>query len=215
MNKEFLKFQNLGWQEGQKELDFKHIISARLIKKGPVLDLGCGDGIFLEYLKSKEISGIGLDISERAIELAKKRGIDCQVFDLSERLPFDDNSFEVVTLVDVLEHLFMPREILKEAHRVTKNYLVLTTPNFVSLAARLQVLRGQIPENNTLRKAHVFWVTRKILHQFLKEAGFKVEEEIYDSFYSDKPILGKIFIFLAKLKPEIFSLSFVVKAKKV
>lgn len=215
MNKEFLKFQNQGWREKQKELDFKHKTADNLIEKGPVLDLGCGDGIFLEFLKNKGINGIGLDISERAVELAKSRGLDCRIFDLGEKLPFEDNSFETVILIDTLEHLFMPQEILKEIHRVAKGYLILSTPNFVSLAARLQVLRGQVPENNTLRKAHVVWVTRKKLHQFLKEAGFKIEKEIGDSFYSGKPVLGKIFKFLVKVRPEIFALSFVIKAKKI
>lgn len=225
MSKEFLRFQNQGWQEKQKELDFKHKVALDLITKdlskealaktGPILDLGCGDGIFLEHLKSKGVDGIGFDISERAIELAKARGISCQVFDLGEKLPFEDNSFEVVTLIDTFEHLFMPQEILKEVRRVAKDYLILSTPNFVSLAARLQVLRGQVPENNTLRKAHVVWVTRKMLHRLLKDANFKIEKEIYDSFYSAKPILGIIFKFLAQIRPEIFALSFVIKAKKI
>lgn len=215
MNNEFLKFQNQGWQEKQKELDFKHKAASSLIEKGPILDLGCGDGIFLEHLKRKGVEGIGLDISESAIKLAKSRGVDCRVFDLGGKLPFEDNSFEVVTLIDTLEHLFMPKEVLKEAHRVTKNYIIFSTPNFVSLAARLQVLRGQVPENNTLRKAHVFWATRKVLLQFLKEIGFKVEKEVYDSFYSEKPFLGKIFKILAKIRPEIFALSFIIKAKKI
>jgi methionine biosynthesis protein MetW len=215
MNKEFLKFQNQGWQKGQKELDFKHKAADNLIEKGLILDLGCGDGIFLEHLKKRGINGIGLDISERAVELAKSRGLDCRVFDLGEKLPFEDNSFETVILIDTLEHLFMPQEILREVHRVTKSHLILSTPNFVSLAARIQVLRGLVPENNTLRKAHVVWVTRKLLHRLLREANFKIEKEIFDSFYLGKPILGRIFEFLAGIRPEIFALSFIIRAKKI
>ncbi|TSD05528.1 MAG: hypothetical protein Athens071412_229 [Parcubacteria group bacterium Athens0714_12] len=196
-------------------MDFKHKAAVELIEKGPILDIGCGGGLFLQYLKNRGIEGCGLDISDKAIELAKNRGIDCQIFDVSEKLPFEDNAFEGVTLIDVLEHLFMPEEILKEAHRVAKKYLIFSAPNFVSLAARLQVLFGRVPENNTMRKAHILWATRKVLHQLLADAGFEVEKEIDDFFYADKLILGRIFKFLAKLRPEIFALSFIIKAKKV
>ena len=111
----------------------------------------------LSLLKEKGIIGKGLDISEEGVEKAKMKGFDVSVFDFSNQLPFPDNSFDIVISLDVLEHLYAPENLIKEAVRVSKRHLIIGVPNFNSLPARLQVLFGAVPENNRPNKGHVYW----------------------------------------------------------
>ena len=186
-------------------------------KEKSVLDIGCGDGFLLKKLleRDKNIKALGLDISPVAIEKAKENGIECVLSDITERLSFSDNSFESVFLLDVLEHMFQPELVLKEAVRVASDYVYISVPNFVSLPARIQVLLGRVPENNTLRKGHIFWTTRKVIHLLIKNCGLEIEKEVFTTFWEDSPLLGSVMKMLVKIKPELFSLAFAIKAKKI
>ncbi len=97
-----------------------------------ILDLGCGEGTRLAYLaKGKE--GVGVDISSTAITLARKSYPHLKFIkkDLT-KLPFDDNSFDLVYSAFVLEHTSNPEEVVNEAVRVTKDkgFLVFIAPNY-------------------------------------------------------------------------------------
>lgn len=209
-------FENEYWRKHNQGIVFRHRAALNFIKKGPVLDLGCGDGLFLEMLKEKGITGQGLEVSEVAVEKARARGLDVQKFDFSDsKLPLNDNSFEAVVLLDVLEHMYQPEKILKEAHRVTKENLVLAVPNFNSLPARLQMLMGKVPENNTLWLGHVYWTSYSIIRGLLQRNKFRMVDLRVNSFFSTAPILKNLMQFLAKLRPSVFALIFVIKAKKL
>lgn len=210
------KFQNIGWEHPLGLLGFNKKMVLDNFKERSVLDIGCGDGFLLKKLleKNKDIKALGVDISPVALEKAKANGIDCMLLDITEPLSFDDNSFESVLLLDVLEHMFQPEPVLKEAVRVASKYVYVSVPNFVSLPARIQVLFGKVPENNTLRKGHIFWTTRKVLHSLIKKCGLNVEKEVYTTFWETKPMIGRIMRMLVKIRPEIFALAFAVKAKK-
>ncbi len=211
------KFQNVGWENPLDEMNFSRRVILDSFKEESVLDIGCGSGFMLDKLreKDKELKTVGLDISPVALEKAKEKGLDCRMYDITEPLPFEDNSFEAVILADVLEHMFQPEPVLKEAARVAEKYVYISVPNFVSLPARIQTLKGGIPENNTTRKGHVFWVTRKVLHKLLKDNGLKIEKEHVNTFWENKPILGSFMKKITNVRPSLFGLSFVIKAKKI
>ena len=97
-----------------------------------VLDLGCGNGRFFEFLKDKDVNYIGVDFSEKLIEFAKKKypKIKFQVAD-ALNLPFPNNYFDKIYSIAVLHHI--PSEefrvqFLKEARRILKpnGFLILT-----------------------------------------------------------------------------------------
>ena len=211
------KFQNVGWEKPLEILGFNKKMVIDNFKEDSVLDIGCGDGFLLKKLleKNKNIKAIGLDISPVALEKAKENGINCMSLDITEKLPFDDNSFDSILLLDVLEHMLQPFLVLKEAVRVAGKYVYISVPNFVSLPARLQVLSGKVPENNTLRKGHIFWVTRKALYALIKDCGLAVEKEAVTTFWENKPVIGVVMKALAKIRPEWFALAFVLKARKI
>ena len=91
-----------------------------ITKGSNVLDVGSGDGLFINMLKSKGINAFGVDGSD---------GID---FEKEEKLNYEDNFFDFVIFNAVIEHLQNPNLILKEIHRVLKNdgFLITTTLNF-------------------------------------------------------------------------------------
>lgn len=88
-----------------------------------VLDVGCGTGNLLsEVLKRKKVAVAGIDISEGMIEVARKRlgeSADLRVGD-SERLPWENGSFDIVTCTESFHHYPNPKAVLLEMKRVLK-----------------------------------------------------------------------------------------------
>jgi len=84
------------------------------------LDLGCGDGSLTEYVAkivgAKDVCCVDLD--PQGLRKASLRGFRTFQLDLnSATLPFEDSSFDLVTAMDVIEHLLNPDNVLKEAYR--------------------------------------------------------------------------------------------------
>lgn len=85
-----------------------------------VLDVGCNDGTFIQMLKERRKCDVtGIDLSETALEEAKKKNLNVMIADV-EKLPFDDNTFDVITCMEVLSHLFDPEKAVSEMRRVLK-----------------------------------------------------------------------------------------------
>ena len=104
--------------------------------------------------------------------------------------------------------------MFKEAARVSSEAVYISVPNFASLPARLQVLRGRVPENNTRRKGHVVWFTKAVLEELVREVGLGIDKAVYHTFWEHIPFLGVIMKRLAYLWPSLFSLSFIVRVVK-
>jgi len=87
-----------------------------------VLDIGCGNGkLIYEISRKAEIKAYGIDISPNMIKVCRQRyqGIDFKIMN-SEKLLFDDGSFDLLTICCVLHHLDEPQDFFKESHRVLK-----------------------------------------------------------------------------------------------
>lgn len=98
-----------------------------------ILDLGCGEGTRLNYLKSDQKEVLGIDFNKTGINLAKKSfpQIQFKIANL-ENLPIKKQSFDLVYSAFVLEHLKNPEKVLNEIIRVVafKGYVVLIAPNY-------------------------------------------------------------------------------------
>ncbi|MBW3615421.1 MAG: methyltransferase domain-containing protein [Actinobacteria bacterium] len=96
-----------------------------------ILDVGCGTGIILEHLEPYG-PATGLDFSATALEFCRKRGAARLVQGQGERLPFADESFDVVTAFGVVEHIDDDRGAVAEWCRVLKpgGHLVLLTSSY-------------------------------------------------------------------------------------
>lgn len=207
-------FEEKKWSHQDQLVTFRHKAALNLVTEEPIFDIGCGDGLFLQMLKLRGFTKlVGIDFSETAIKKAHSKGIKAQVHDLSNPLSFEDNSFETVVMLDVLEHLYNPEEVLSEVRRVGK-YLVLSVPNFNSLDARLRVLIGKIPLNNQLKKGHVYWLNRAELHRLLSRRGFKILKEDYYIYWMDRKVIGRGIRALGSCFPSLFATAFILKATK-
>jgi SAM-dependent methyltransferase len=97
------------------------------------LDFGCYDAVFLESLKGKDIGCFtGVDVSQDAIHKANEMFPEIEAIHITKAvpLPFDDKSFTSISMMDVLEHVYEQRELLKELHRVLDDdgILIVTVP---------------------------------------------------------------------------------------
>ncbi|MFA6295377.1 MAG: class I SAM-dependent methyltransferase [Candidatus Paceibacterota bacterium] len=215
------EFENQRWSHDNQKVFFRHKAALDLVlneKSGQnisVLDLGCGDGLFLSLLKEKGIKGKGLDISIEGVKKAQEKGLDASIFDFSGPLPMGVGYFDIVVALDVLEHLYDPQKLLLEASKIAKKSVIIGVPNFNSLPARLQVMFGRVPENNRPNKGHVYWFNLKVLKKMAEKTGLKVSEIRTNAPMSNRFIIGKVFQLLAKTWPSMFALSFVVRMEKI
>ena len=127
-------------------LDLSHI--QRWIAPGSrVLDLGCGDGVFLEFLRDqRQVRGTGLEIDQDYITAAISRGINVVEQDMDEGLAnFPDQSFDTVVLALALQAVNYPDRVLEEMLRIGREGIV-TFPNFGHWRCRLMLgIRGHMP----------------------------------------------------------------------
>jgi len=207
------EFENKRWKGGSQRLVFRHTEAIGMVREGEkVLDIGCGDGLLLQSLAQKGAIVSGVDISEEGVKKCKEKGFDSFLVDVStESFPFLDKTFDTVIILDVLEHVYTPETLLKEAVRVSKKHIIISVPNFNSLPARLQVLFGKVPENNLPHKGHLYWFNYSVLLNLFKQHHLKIEEAHYNTFWENVFIFGKITKSLCHLFPSLFALSFVVK----
>ncbi|HSS46085.1 MAG TPA: methionine biosynthesis protein MetW [Burkholderiales bacterium] len=116
-----------------------------------VLDLGCGDGVLLRYLKqSRSVRGYGVEIDDANILACVRNGVNVIQNDLETGLSgFESNSFDYVILSQTLQAMRHTESIVKEILRVGREGIV-TFPNFGYWRARWQVSRGRMPVSKNL-----------------------------------------------------------------
>lgn len=117
-------------------------------KKGKLLDVGCGVGTWASIVSDKfGFEATGIDINTEAIRKSKEQKIKALRADIESRWPLPDNSFSVVTMIQVIEHVVNPDHLLEEARRVLApgGILLITTPNLAAWFNRLILLAGFQP----------------------------------------------------------------------
>lgn len=154
-------------------------VSSVLTDGNRILDVGCGDGSLSLYIKDKFRRFYGAEISEEAARVAQKQGNLLSLMDLNISLSYKDNVFDVVTCLDVIEHLLEPRLLLAEIYRVLQpnGQLILTTPNFRYFRNLNKLIFKGIfphttPDKFAWRGVHLNYFTRKDLANLFKENGF-------------------------------------------
>ena len=157
-----------------------------------ILDIGCGTGANLEML-AQFGSAEGVDVSDDALEFCRRKGLKVQK-GLAESLPYADETFDVTTALDVVEHLDDDVAGLKEMHRVTRGggHSLIFVPAFMWLWG----VQDDI-SNHRIR------YTKKQIVERIEKAGFTVERATYANFTFFAPILGgRTLMKLTGIKPE-------------
>lgn len=184
------------WFVGRRAIleSFLHEIQSRLTAhRSPltILDVGCGTGANLEML-SQYGEAEGVDVSDDALEFCRRKGLKVQK-GLAETLPYDDESFDLTTALDVVEHLDNDVAGLKEMFRVTKRggYSLIFVPAFMWLWG----VQDDI-SNHRIR------YTKSQIVERLQRAGYEIERATYANFTFFAPILGgRVLMKLTGIKP--------------
>jgi SAM-dependent methyltransferase len=170
----------------------RQLTSKSEIENPKFLDVGCGTGANLEML-AQFGEAEGVDVSDDALEFCRAKGLKVHK-GLAEKLPFEDGSFDVVTALDVVEHLDDDAAGLREMHRVLKKdgKTLIFVPAFMWLWG----VQDDI-SNHRIR------YTRPQIVERLEKAGFKIERATYANWTFFVPILaGRTLMKLTGIKPE-------------
>jgi 2-polyprenyl-3-methyl-5-hydroxy-6-metoxy-1,4-benzoquinol methylase len=151
-------------------------LSLMMIKRyadgGRLLDVGCSTGFFLNAARADFVVS-GVEPSHWAGEFAREKLHLDVVEGTLDDAPFPAGHFDVVTLIDVIEHVTDPKAVLSRAAQLLRpgGVLYLVTPDIGSVSARL--LRGRWWG---LRPAHITYFSRRTLKRMLSDVGFSVLE---------------------------------------
>ncbi len=135
-------------QELRPEL---RIIADWIAPASRVLDLGCGDGTLLAYLRDhQQVSGYGLEIDPDKVADAIDNSVNVIQTDLDRGLnDFETGAFDYVVMSQTLQAVHYPDRLLEEMLRVGREGII-TFPNFGHWYCRLQLLRGRMPVTPSL-----------------------------------------------------------------
>jgi methionine biosynthesis protein MetW len=116
-----------------------------------VLDLGCGDGALLNYLReTRNATGYGVEISDTRVLASIANGVDVIQTDLEAGLSgFESGSFDYVILSQTIQAVRNSELIMREMMRVARQGIV-TFPNFGHWRHRFDILRGHMPVSKAL-----------------------------------------------------------------
>lgn len=147
-----------------------------------VLDLGCGNGVMLDYLQTdKQCSGYGVEIDDKEIPECVARGVSVIQQNLETGLAmFADNAFDTVLCLSALQMMKNVEDVLREIARVGRDAIV-SFPNFAYWPHRVALLRGRMPVSKSLPyqwydTPNLRCATIKDFEELAAEAGLEVLE---------------------------------------
>jgi 2-polyprenyl-6-hydroxyphenyl methylase/3-demethylubiquinone-9 3-methyltransferase len=147
--------------------------------RAPVLDAGCGSGVFSAFLHELGYTPAGIDISHNAVAYARRRypNIPFQVAIVENGLPFSGEHFAAIWFSEVIEHVFDVHATLAELNRILQpgGTLILTTPYHGMVKNLIIALKGYDRHYNPYL-SHIRFSSRNSLRMCLERAGFSVEQ---------------------------------------
>jgi SAM-dependent methyltransferase len=174
--------QSHWWYTGRRQIlaNFVADICSRVTDRRPrILDVGCGTGANLLML-SQYGDAEGVDVSQDALAFCHERGLEKVKLGAAEELPYNDDTFDLVTALDVVEHLDDDLAGLREMRRVLRpgGRVLLFVPTFM-------FLWGLQDDVSNHRRRYRLPELRRVLEQ----AGFEIERTTYANITFFLPIL--------------------------
>ncbi|MEW6040855.1 MAG: methyltransferase domain-containing protein [Elusimicrobiota bacterium] len=136
-----------------------------------ILDVGCGTGLFLSQVSSGN-KIFGVEISSDAVEIARKRSGGKIYLGELESINFDDENFDIITLIHTLEHVKNPVNVIKECRRILKpdGIIIIETPN------RNFLFRLPFGYGRPSPVEHLFQFNPQNIKKLLENLNFRVIE---------------------------------------
>lgn len=203
--------ENFGWGVFSAKLDMERVnLLKKFINGKKILDVGCGSGLYVDYLTKYRFSATGVDFAEEFINFAKKERSGTFVLGKAEKLPFNDGQFDTVLLFDILEH-GDDKKILMEAKRVSKKRILIIVPKIVDQ----KLAQSGVIFRHYIDKTHLREYEVEDLKELAKTANLKLihiqpvhplyNETVFMSLFSGSIFLKKVirkivFLLLPKRK---------------
>lgn len=169
------------WYRGRRKLLATICKSTLKNKNIKILDFGCGPGSTIKLLHTFG-KVYGVDIEPQVVDYCKQKGMEnIKIIENNKKLPFTSNSFDMITCMDVLEHIDREENTLNELKRLLKKdgLLVITVPAF-------PILWGKLDEHSH----HLRRYTKKNFITILQKSGFKINKLTYFNYLFFFPIMA-------------------------
>ena len=189
-------------EEKERRLSFQKILEnikriRKMRKALNILDIGCSTGGLLVEAKNLGWRAFGVEPSIWGCKLANKlHGLT--ISNSTMESYHSSKKFDVITILDVLEHVENPVFLLRKVSRLLKaeGVICIVTPDFGSFMARILGEKWW-----GIRLGHLSYFDRKTFKKIIRESGFKVKKEsTYTRFFSLYYILVRLFPTLEKVR---------------
>lgn len=188
-----------------RAITFRKIISTIEEKKssGNLLDIGCATGMFLAEAKNRGYEVYGVEPSSWAAKIAKEKHHLNVSIDNIEKLCLPENFFDIITLIDTIEHFYNPQGVFQKISHVIKKggLLCIVTPNIKSIVAKILKDRWW-----HIRPSHLFYFSPKTVDYLLKKWNFEIiSVKQYEWHFSVLYLLQRLL--------KLFSIENIIRAK--
>lgn len=161
------------------------IISSWIRPGATVLDLGCGEGELLSYLrKHKQVRGTGIEKMEAKVARCIEKGLTVLQGDINREIDdYPDDAFDYVILSQTLQQVYAPDRLIAELLRIGR-YVIVSFPNFSHWRIRFQLLlKGLAPVSRELpfewyNTPNIRVITIKDFRNFSKKMYFRILKEL-------------------------------------
>jgi SAM-dependent methyltransferase len=184
MDRLIKKFSDIRWKSQEQYYSYSRTDLIPFVQKKPdkILDIGCGQGLtgklFKETFKASFVAGV--EINPKVSEIAKSNLDEIHNLDLNNSsIPYLEDSFDLVILGDIIEHLIEPEKLLKEVYRLLKSdgQVVASIPNIRNIRVLIKlILLGdwRYEGFGVLDRTHLRFFTKKSAIILFNNAGFKI-----------------------------------------
>jgi methionine biosynthesis protein MetW len=185
----------------------RHVWIAQRLRPGEsLLDVGCGDGAFLRYLRDAApgVRAAGADIAPTAVAELRRLGIDCYPLEEGRRLETQvPGGWDTVVLMEVIEHVHEAEDLMRQVMALGPKRIILTLPNVGFIVHRLRLaLGGRFPVTTIFyhMKEHIRFWTVKDMYQWAEYLGLRVV-----AHHGQFPGPGRLERWLIRRAPGLFA----------
>lgn len=176
---EFTDYDEYWTKRGQIKYILRRwqIAAAYMPGGSTLLDVGCGSGEFLSYLKSVNpgVKGKGIDLSSKSVEMTNAAGFEAEVRDIGcSRIP---EQYDFITCFEVIEHIADAETAVRNLKDSFRKKLIISVPNIGYVVCRLRLaVFGRFPLTNCIMhiKEHVRHWTPKDFREWAANLGLRV-----------------------------------------